>query len=272
MILKEDLFMNTDIGHRIKELRKSKKITQEQLADTLGISFQAVSKWECGISLPDIMMVPVIAAYFGVTTDELFSFDLRKIKESVEAIVNEAYKYRCEEDFTAAENILRDGLKKFPDNDILLNNLLYTLNSSRNDETIEICQKLISETDDDSVKYDAMRFLAYAYKKNGDIESMKATLELIPEIYFTKIGEKAFLVEGEEKKNAADKQKWISFEYLIQMNVKLYEYYKDAGNREKAIDFIKCSIDLLDLMERYEPEILTKFDNYRKYLGDCLCK
>ena len=61
-----------NIGNKIRELRKQRGITQEQLAESIGISFQAVSKWENNIALPDITLVPVLASYFGVSMDELF--------------------------------------------------------------------------------------------------------------------------------------------------------------------------------------------------------
>lgn len=61
-----------NIGYKIKELRKQRGMTQEQLAEHIGISFQSVSKWENGIALPDIVHMPVLASLFGVTIDELF--------------------------------------------------------------------------------------------------------------------------------------------------------------------------------------------------------
>lgn len=64
--------MNLYIGKKIKDLRKSQDITQEKLADYLNISYQAVSKWENGTALPDITLVPSIANFFGISTDELF--------------------------------------------------------------------------------------------------------------------------------------------------------------------------------------------------------
>lgn len=65
--------MSVTIGKKISELRKEKSITQEELAEMLGISPQAVSKWENDLSCPDIMLLPEIAKIFGTTVDELFS-------------------------------------------------------------------------------------------------------------------------------------------------------------------------------------------------------
>ncbi len=60
------------IGTNIRQLRKSKDISQEQLAEAVGVTVQAVSKWETQQSLPDIGIVPEIAEFFGVTLDSLF--------------------------------------------------------------------------------------------------------------------------------------------------------------------------------------------------------
>lgn len=60
------------IGKNIKALRESLGMTQEQLAEKLSISYQAVSKWETSQSVPDTMMLPAISEIFGVTIDEIF--------------------------------------------------------------------------------------------------------------------------------------------------------------------------------------------------------
>lgn len=61
------------LGARIAELRKKKGYTQEEFSDLLGISAQAVSKWENDLSCPDIMLIPQIASIFEITTDELLT-------------------------------------------------------------------------------------------------------------------------------------------------------------------------------------------------------
>ena len=188
-----------NIGNKIRELRKQRGITQEQLAESIGISFQAVSKWENNIALPDITLVPVLASYFGVSMDELFDFNLKEIEHAVRIITEKAYQYR-ESNPAESRRILEEGLKKYPENDILLNNLLYVLDYSvKPDETIAIASKLIEKTNQNDVKYDALRFLAYAYKAKGDLESAEAAIEQIPEIYFTKLTEKAYLLSGKAK-------------------------------------------------------------------------
>lgn len=60
-----------DIGNKILTLRKRQNITQEKLAAEMGVSIAAVSKWETGNSMPDIVMLCALADFFEVTTDEL---------------------------------------------------------------------------------------------------------------------------------------------------------------------------------------------------------
>ena len=60
------------IGESITKLRKKHGMTQEQLAQTIGVSAQSVSKWENGTNMPDIMLLPVIADIFGVSVDNLY--------------------------------------------------------------------------------------------------------------------------------------------------------------------------------------------------------
>ena len=60
------------IGKNIADLRKKNGMTQEQLAETLGVSSQTISKWENEVTMPDIMLLPVIAGCFDITVDELY--------------------------------------------------------------------------------------------------------------------------------------------------------------------------------------------------------
>lgn len=66
--------MNIKLNEQIAFLRKSRGITQEELAREFGISNQAVSKWESGQSCPDIQLLPQLAEYFGVSIDELMGY------------------------------------------------------------------------------------------------------------------------------------------------------------------------------------------------------
>lgn len=71
------------LGNRIAELRRAKNITQDEMAEKLNVTAQAVSKWENDLSCPDIMLLPKIAQMLSVTVDELLSDQPKKRVELV---------------------------------------------------------------------------------------------------------------------------------------------------------------------------------------------
>lgn len=62
------------INEQIAELRKKKGVTQEELANAVGVTNQAVSKWESAQCCPDIQLLPLLAGYFGVSIDDLMGY------------------------------------------------------------------------------------------------------------------------------------------------------------------------------------------------------
>ena len=222
------------LGEKIKTLRKQKNISKEGLANYLGVTFQAVSKWETEAAMPDVALIPAIASFFGVSTDELFDFDVYRIEKDVEEIVAE--HSRCWNDKAKCEKLLRDGLKKYPGNDMLLNCLIGVIPvPERASEVIELCKTLIAATRLDEVRFDACRIMAEAYHSIGEYALAKNAIEKIPELYFTKLGVAAGLLEGEDRFKAAIKQKSISFEDLLDMLEILADHYAARGETEKAL-------------------------------------
>ena len=70
------------INEKIKELRKKANLTQEALAAVLNISYQSVSKWEADLCCPDVMLLPLLAEIFGVSTDTLLGYNAGEPKHS----------------------------------------------------------------------------------------------------------------------------------------------------------------------------------------------
>ncbi|MDR1630508.1 MAG: helix-turn-helix domain-containing protein [Oscillospiraceae bacterium] len=226
--------MNINLGNKIRELRKQKNISQDVLANYLGVTFQAVSKWENDTTMPDVTLIPAIASFFGVSTDELFDFNLYEIEKKVNFITDEYSKY-YDSDRAKSEAILRDGLKKYPGNDTLLNCLIGTIPvPERSGEVIELCKALIESTKSDDVKYDSYRIME-AYKSIGEYTLAKAAIEKIPEIYFTKLQIAALLLDGEDMYEAAVKQKSISLGHLLEMLDRLADYYIKNGDSQKSL-------------------------------------
>lgn len=107
--------MKLYIGEQIKALRKEKQITQEALADILGVSYQSVSRWELGVCYPDMELLPTLANYFGVTIDQLLSNDAN----SKEAEEQRFYEKLNSLEFGSLEQMqfVKEFYRKYPDND-----------------------------------------------------------------------------------------------------------------------------------------------------------
>lgn len=86
------MFDMQKIGKKIVSLRKQNNMTQMELADKMGISFQAVSNWERGNSMPDISKLPDLAEIFGVSLDELLGEKLSLVEAAVEDRLEECVK------------------------------------------------------------------------------------------------------------------------------------------------------------------------------------
>lgn len=107
------------ISEKIKSLRKKAGMTQEQLADRLGVSGQSVSKWENEISMPDISLLPFIAECFGVSIDELFDLTVEERLNRIEnrMDIEERLSDRL---FDEYREFLEDQLTSFSDRERVL--------------------------------------------------------------------------------------------------------------------------------------------------------
>lgn len=229
--------MNIRLGAKIRALRKQKGVSQEVLALALGVSFQAVSKWETATTLPDVTLIPAIASFFGVSTDELFDMNLMEQEKKVMELCREAAEYRWD-DPARSEAMLRDAMKLYPGNDVILNNLLYTLQTpDRHEEVITLCRAILETTKDDEVKYDVLRILARTYREMGQQALVMPTLEQIPEVYFSKLELVAKYTDGEEAIRAAKTHARICRDDLIGMLARLSQLYREAGEADKAAEY-----------------------------------
>ncbi len=119
--------MSLSMGQIIKDLRKKNGFTQEELAERLGVTYQAVSKWENDTGMPDISQVVPLASIFGVSTDALFGIADTTENEEAWKIVqhaNSMEKYGEIETYLNAYDVLLDGLKKYPNNLIIMINCM----------------------------------------------------------------------------------------------------------------------------------------------------
>lgn len=79
---------NKKIGKLIADLRKKQGLTQQELGDKVGVGFRAVSKWERGITLPDITIINEVSRILGISSDELLAGELKEKEEEIHEIEN----------------------------------------------------------------------------------------------------------------------------------------------------------------------------------------
>lgn len=103
--------MNVELGNKIKQLRLQKGITQDTLAKALHISYQTVSKWENGVSMPDIQLLPEIAVYFGCSIDDLFDLSEQAQFDRIENML-EMQETLTAEEFLQCETFLKGHLSE----------------------------------------------------------------------------------------------------------------------------------------------------------------
>ena len=129
--------MQLNLGTKIRELRKHDGRTQDNLAEALGVTAQAVSRWESGGSYPDMEMIPAIANYFHVSIDELFGYHDER-EEKIKTILENATKVLTKQGFTMYRgslskdveeciNLLRAASEEFPNEPKILLKLAQAL-------------------------------------------------------------------------------------------------------------------------------------------------
>lgn len=120
--------MQVNIGDKIKDLRKMTGRKQDDLANALGVTPQAVSRWESNGGYPDIEMIPSIANYFHITIDELFGYNndrdriIQQYNDKAQALINK------NNDMTECIALMRRGLEEFPDRVDFKTKLAHALN------------------------------------------------------------------------------------------------------------------------------------------------
>ena len=171
--------MNMKIGEIIKKLRKERDVTQEKLADYLGISYQAVSKWENGTALPDITLVVPLANFFGVSADELFALNEQITDEKIKEYEEKRKHFNNIGDTQASIDLMREALAEYPRNFNFMTNLAHALfghvcHKGENDESIKeiinLCERVLEDCTEDSTRHSAIQLLCFTYPQVGQRE------------------------------------------------------------------------------------------------------
>lgn len=223
-----------NLPENLIRLRHEKKLTQEELADFIGVTKASVSKWEKGINTPDLMLLPQLAAYFDVTVDELIGYEARLSGEQIRrqyaelskefailplADVLEKIRVLAHKYYACYPFLLQLGI-------LYLNHyMLAETEDGRKTlllEAVEWCDRILENCSDVGVY--------------GDAVVLKAALQL-------RLGKAAEAVEALEPSADPDR-------LAAQHGILLVQAYQLAGDTEKARSYaqVKQYLDLLALI------------------------
>ncbi len=188
--------MKLKIGQNIKTLRKAREVTQEDLAEILGVSCQSVSRWELGTCYPDMELLPVMAAFFEVSVDDLLGTDNAREEAAVKDYLDRFQLAISCGKIDECIEIARAGVAEFPGNFALQNKLMYALFVSGDDtgnipnwkenmekydrEIVSLGEKIIRFCPDQEIRLEATARLAFQHCEMGRKKEGRAIYETLP--------------------------------------------------------------------------------------------
>lgn len=205
--------MKINIAENLKRLRKERNITQEKLAEFIGVSFQAVSKWERDEGYPDITLLPVLANFFGVTTDELIGMNEIKDKQKLDEILQQYEENNTAGKIQKCIDLCRDGLKSFPNDFRLMMKLADSLGflddidwetrKKNLEEAIEIGKRILEHCTDSEIRNYVHTNLCFHYYWIDDKQKAVEETEKLPHLFQTQETTLPCFKSGEELTKSA---------------------------------------------------------------------
>lgn len=240
--------MELMIGNKLKKLRRDKDLTQEEVATHLGISYQAISKWERGDGYPDITMLPTLANYFGVSVDELIGMEEISSAKKLDEINLKWQENRSLGKHKENVELMQNALKTYPNNALLLIQLstsLERLDGSEKEkqaflkESIMIQEQILKYCSDSEVRGAALFNIADAYYRYGNYEKAVEYAEKLPNLYKTRETALVRILKSSADKNKIAKSAIEPLAWLLSYHLTaLAETENTTKHKEKILKIL----------------------------------
>ena len=197
--------MEIMIKDKLRTLRQQKNITQETLANHLGITAQSVVKWERGEGFPDITLLPKLALYFDVTVDELLCVDRARIDEVIEGYVTESKVYKQSGENAKNLALWEKAYAEFPNDCRVMKELMYAINRDgeypcppeKAERIIALGEAILQKSTDTEQREGVIQYLCYTYRGNDNEKALQYA-DRGGSFYATRDGLRCSVLEGEE--------------------------------------------------------------------------
>lgn len=251
--------MAKSIGNIIRELRCARGLTQEQLAESLNVTAQAISKWENNIGLPDISQLAPLAYFFNVSTDVLLGIAEIDSNDEIEKIIKKASGL---ESYKEEYDALQKALKDFPGNLRLLfevlscgvclisdNNILKAEKNKIYEESERAGKLILSYAKQLDLLIHTHQWLIKLYCEMGKTDKAQTLSENIPYSFsFNKYEALARIFEAEKKYNPAaqyyESNIVQSYQCLMHALTLAGNMYAQDRNKGNARQMYKSAIDM----------------------------
>lgn len=169
------------LSENLKKYRILKNLTQEDIAQYLGITPQSVSKWERGESYPDITFLPALANILETSIDLLIGMNTIRSKETRYNIHKKATEFQRRGDYNSAEKVYRDALLIYPNKSGMILGLAGVLAlQNKSEEAIELMERGLPLSINEKQKSTIRATLCFLYLKRGKIDKANALASELP--------------------------------------------------------------------------------------------
>ncbi len=181
------------IGDKIKEYRSKNNMTQEQLASCLNITFQTVSKWETGVSSPDLSLIVPLTKIFHISADELLGINDVEADKRYEELKKEYDHTFKTEDLSRRQAICETAVSEYPGDMQWLSNLAWVISNrsfeyednnkhtAEQEKAIKLFDAIVKNCKDDVIRKNAILGITQLLGWRGRKDEAKKYVELVPE-------------------------------------------------------------------------------------------
>lgn len=230
------------IGTTIKILRRGRDLTQEELAEVLGVSAKAVSQWENDRTAPDLSQIPAICTYFDISADTLLGIDTAQRRAVRDEMFASAQKLAQTGHHREAAEAFAAALARFPDDFAIMTFLnysefvcisqgLYPTEEARErrDACIRRNERILAACTDDNLRYPAIASLAKCYAEDGDKARAEGMVERLPDMADARNFVMPTILSGDERIRA---EQWLLFDVLHYIRRRMMWNWKNDDDRD----------------------------------------